>query len=229
MWPFVRCLGIVHRNRENGFAKKKFTEIFVTKCLSMYLLKRCQHGCWLCPHTIGVVVDYADTKSVWSLSTLTPCQHSSWLCGRCVSIVIDFKDTWQDSYWLRRHTDYADMGFPVVNDYADTGYIIFTWKKKQSNKSLNWLFSKIVCTCTFMYSSHCKHVDSYKHPFPHQFLKNTLLGCCTCLIFFLAIICFFYILSTLKNIFGLDIDYISSFFAPNYAYFVPTGISGGAE
>ena len=86
-----------------------FTNIFAKVCNKNVSLR--SH--WLRWHGVSMVVDYADMKSAWSMTTLTLSLHGHWLqwhcvrvlCRHCVRVVIDYVNTCQGTgrQWLCWH------------------------------------------------------------------------------------------------------------------------------
>ena len=52
----------------------------------------CQRSRWIRRHCVGVVVDYADMMSVYSLTTRTRSRRSCWQRGQDVGVVINYAD-----------------------------------------------------------------------------------------------------------------------------------------
>ena len=100
-----------HRNSQRRFSKfflfsQRYSRKCAKKSLSLTTLKRCQQGSWIHQRNVGMVVDYANTMSalstttldtntmlVWSLTTPTRCRPNQRLRGHNVIVVNDYADT----------------------------------------------------------------------------------------------------------------------------------------
>ena len=84
--------------------KLVFANIFAKVCNKNV----CLRSHWLRWHGVSLVVDYADMKSAWSMTTLTLSLHGHWLwwhcvsilCRHCVRVVVDYVNTCQHCQWI---------------------------------------------------------------------------------------------------------------------------------